>query len=253
MTEITEHHLEIHTTHGHDPLLYHGHHDPHREKSGLANIILGGQDGLVNVLGIVLGIAAATKDPYLVIVAGLAATFAESVSMAAVAYTTSQAETAHYESERDREYRHVRMVPCVERDEIRDIYSEKGFEGELLDQIVEKITADDDVWVGVMMAEEHQLTPITRADALRSAFVVGVAAIVGSLIPLTPFFFLPTGISIGISLAVSALTLFAVGYYKARTTIGHPTKSGLEMTAIGIVSALVGYAVGLLLKVPATP
>ncbi|MBE9523854.1 MAG: VIT1/CCC1 transporter family protein [Chloroflexi bacterium] len=252
MTEKTEHHLEIHA-HDYDPEHYHGHHDPHREKSGLADIILGGQDGLVNVLGIVLGIAAATKDPYLVIVAGLAATFAESVSMAAVAYTTSQAETAHYESELDREYRHVRMVPCVEREEIRDIYREKGFEGDLLDQIVEKITADDDVWVGVMMAEEHQLTPITRADALRSAFVVGVAAIVGSLIPLTPFFFLPTGISIGIALTVSALTLFAVGYYKARTTVGHPTKSGLEMTAIGIVSALVGYAVGLLLKVPSTP
>ncbi|MBG7609682.1 MAG: VIT1/CCC1 transporter family protein [Anaerolineae bacterium] len=255
MSEKKQHHLEIHT-HGSDPEHYHGHHDPHREKSGLADIILGGQDGLVNVLGIVLGVAAATKDPYLVIVAGLAATFAESVSMAAVAYTTALAETAHFESERDREYRHVRRVPIVEREEIRDIYREKGFEGDLLDQIVEKITADDDVWVGVMMAEEHQLAPVTRIDAIRSAFVVGAAALVGSLIPLTPFFpffFLSTGISIGISLVVSALTLFAVGYYKARTTVGHPTKSGLEMTVIGILSALVGYAVGLLLKVPTTP
>jgi len=252
MTEKDQHYLEIHT-HEHDPLHHHVHHDPHRQKSGLSDIILGGQDGLVNVLGIVLGVAAATKDPYVVIVAGLAATFAESVSMAAVAYTTTLAETAHYESEREREYRHIRMVPCVERDEIRDIYKDKGFEGQLLEQIVEKITADDDVWVGVMMAEEHQLTPSTRADAIRSAFVVGVAAIVGSLIPLTPFFFLPPGLSIAIALVVSAITLFAVGYYKARITVGHPTKSGLEMTVIGIISALVGYAVGLLLKVPSTP
>ncbi|MEN8172214.1 MAG: VIT1/CCC1 transporter family protein [Chloroflexota bacterium] len=252
MTEKDQHYLELHT-HEHDPLHYHGHHDPHREKSGLADIILGGQDGLVNVLGIVLGVAAATKDPYVVIVAGLAATFAESVSMAAVAYTTMLAETAHYESELEREYRHISMVPCVERDEIRDIYREKGFEGDLLEQIVEKITADDDVWVGVMMAEEHQLTPSTRSDALRSAFVVGLAAIVGSLIPLTPFFFLPPGPSIAIALVLSAITLFAVGYYKARITVGHPTKSGLEMTLIGIISALVGYAVGLLLKAPSTP
>lgn len=252
MTEKAQHYLDLHV-HDHDPLHYHGHHDPHRGKSGLADIILGGQDGLVNVLGIVLGVAAATQDPYVVIVAGLAATFAESVSMAAVAYTTALAETAHYESEREREYRHIHMVPAVERKEIRDIYRDKGFQGELLDQIVEKITADEDVWVGVMMAEEHQLTPITRTDAIRSAFVVGVAAIVGSSIPLTPFFFLPTGLSIGISLIISALTLFAVGFYKARITVGHPAKSGLEMTVIGIVSALVGYAVGLLLKVPTTP
>jgi len=252
MIDNDQQYLELHS-HEQDPKHHHIHHDPHRQKSGLADIILGGQDGLVNVLGIVLGVAAATQDPYVVIVAGLAATFAESVSMAAVAYTTTLANTAHYESEREREYRHVRMVPCVEREEIRDIYSNKGFEGDLLDQIVEKITADDDVWVGVMMAEEHQLTPSTRADAIRSAFVVGVAAIVGSLIPLTPFFFLPPGLSIAIALVLSAITLFVVGYYKARITVGHPTKSGLEMTVIGIISALVGYAVGLLLKVPTTP
>jgi len=95
----------------HDQLHYHIQRDPHLYTNSLADVILGGQDGLVNVLGIVLGVAAATSDPRIVLVAGLAATFAESVSMAAVAYTSTLAETSHYESEREREYRHVRMVP----------------------------------------------------------------------------------------------------------------------------------------------
>jgi vacuolar iron transporter family protein len=237
----------------HDQLLYHRHKDPHRYTSTLADVILGGQDGLVNVLGIILGIAAATSDPRIVIVAGLAATFAESISMAAVAYTSTLAETAHYESEREREYRHVRLVPAVEREEVRAIYQQKGFEGKLLDQIVEKITADEDVWVGVMMAEEHQLTPSNRRDALKSAIVVGIAAIIGSLIPLIPFLFLSVLTSIWVSLSVSGLTLFVVGFYKARTTVGHPGKSGFEMAIIGIISALVGYIVGLMLKIPSTP
>lgn len=247
--EISKHHLE---DHDHDQLHYHVHRDPHKPSPTLANVILGGQDGLVNVLGIVLGVAAATYDAQIVMVAGLAATFAESVSMAAVAYTTALAETAHYESEREREYRHVHLVPAVEREEIREIYRQKGFDGELLDQIVDKITADKDVWVGVMMAEEHQLTPTTRADALRSAFIVGVAAIVGSLIPLAPFAFFSVSISLWLSLLVSAIVLYIVGVYKARTTVGHPVKSGLEMAVIGIVSALIGYLVGILLKVPAS-
>ncbi len=234
----------------HDQVDHHSHNDPHRYTNPLADVILGGQDGLVNVLGIVLGVAAATSDQRIVLVAGLAATFAESISMAAVAYTATLAETAHFESEREREYRHVSMVPAVEREEIREIYRKKGFEGELLDQIVEKITADEDVWVGVMMAEEHQLMPTTRRDAARSALVVGIAAIIGSLIPLVPFLFLPVGISIGISLVISALTLFLVGVYKARITIGHPGKSGIEMAAIGTVSALIGYLVGIILKIP---
>lgn len=237
----------------HDQINYHRDDDPHRYTSVLADVILGGQDGLVNVLGIVLGIAAATNDARIVIVAGLAATIAESVSMAAVAFTSTLAETAHYESERQREYRHVRMVPKVEREEVRAIYREKGFDGELLDQIVEKITADEDIWVGVMMAEEHQLIPTSRGDALRSAIVVGIAAVVGSLLPLIPFTFLPVSTSIWASLFLSSLTLFIVGFYKARTTVGHPGKSGIEMAIIGTVSALLGYLVGLLLKVPASP
>jgi vacuolar iron transporter family protein len=247
---ITKQHLP---KQDHDQLEHHSQGDPHRYSNPLADVILGGQDGLVNVLGIVLGVAAATSDPRIVMVAGLAATFAESVSMAAVAYTATLAETAHFESELEREYRHVRKVPAVEREEIREIYRQKGFEGEFLDQIVDKITADEDVWVGVMMAEEHQLTPSSRSDAARSALVVGIAAIVGSLIPLAPFLFLSVGASIWIALIVSALTLFVVGVYKARITVGHPGKSGLEMAAIGTVSALVGYLVGLILKVPATP
>ena len=227
--------------------------DPHNRASGLSDIILGGQDGLVNVLGVILGVAAATSDPHIVVVAGLAATFAESVSMGAVAYTSTLADADFYESEREREFRHIQASPQMERDEIREIYEHKGFEGELLERIVDTITANKDVWVAVMMAEEHQLQPVDRSKALKAAFVVGFAAVIGSLIPLAPFAFLPVGTSMLVSVLITALVLFGVGAYKARITVGKPWKSGLEMAVIGTVSALVGYAVGALLKVPPTP
>jgi predicted membrane protein (TIGR00267 family) len=227
--------------------------DPHRRASALSDIILGGQDGLVNVLGVILGIAAATNNTQIVLVAGLAATFAESVSMGAVAFTSTLADADFYESERAREYRHIKEVPHLERDEIRKIYAEKGFSGELLERIVDTITANQDIWVAVMMAEEHQLTPTDRSQAIRSALVVGFSAIVGSLIPMTPFVFLPVSTSIWISIAVTALVLFTVGAYKARITIGRPWRSGAEMALIGTISALVGYAVGALFKIPTVP
>ncbi|HLE53459.1 MAG TPA: VIT1/CCC1 transporter family protein [Anaerolineales bacterium] len=233
--------------------LHHTQRDPHRQASFLSDIILGGQDGLVNVLGVILGVAAATGDPRIVMVAGLAATFAESVSMGAVAYTSTLAEASFYESEREREYRHVLAVPHLERREIHEIYAQKGFKGELLERIVDTITANEDVWVAVMMAEEHQLSPTSRGNALRSALVVGLAAVVGSLIPLLPFVLLSVKAGIVVSIVISALVLFVVGVFKARLTVGHPGKSGLEMAIIGTVSALVGYAVGALLKLPVTP
>ena len=233
-----------------DEFNHHTFADPHRQASFLSDIILGGQDGLVNVLGIVLGVAAATADAWVVIVAGLAATFAESVSMAAVAYTSTLADADFYESEREREYRHIQDVPNLEQGEIRDIYAKKGFRGELLDRIVQTVTANKDIWVAVMMAEEHQLTPVNRKHALRSAFIVGISAIIGSLIPLVPFFFIPVQTSMILAVSLAAIVLFVVGAYKARIYVGNPGKSGLEMAVIGTLSALVGYAVGILLKIP---
>jgi predicted membrane protein (TIGR00267 family) len=117
---------------------------------------------------------------------------------------------------------------------------------------VDTITANQDVWVAVMMAEEHQLTPVNRKIAWRSALVVGSSAIIGSLIPLAPFVFLPVASSMLASVIVTAIVLYIVGAYKARVMVGHPFKSGLEMALIGTISALVGYLVGILLKTPAS-
>lgn len=231
----------------------HDHHDPHHGQFRLADVILGGQDGLVNVLGVILGVAAATSDARIVIAAGLAATFAESISMGAVAYTSTLAENDLYHSEREREYRHIRLAPDVEVEEIRDIYRKKGFEGETLDKIVDVITSNPDVWVNVMMSEEFQLTPPEKSKAVNSALLVGFSALIGSFIPLFPFFFWRVDLSIIISIIIAALTLFIVGVYKARVTVGKPFRSGLEMAVIGTLSALAGYVVGWLFKVPTVP
>lgn len=237
----------------HEELFHHNYTDPHKRGSGLSDFILGAQDGLVNVLGVALGIAAATNDARVILVAGLATTFAESISMGAVAFTTTLADADLYQSEREREYRHIVEAPVLERKEIRDIYEGKGFKGDLLERIVDTITANKDVWVAVMMAEEHQLSPVDRRAAFKAAWVVGLSAIIGSLVPVAPFMFLPVWAGMWASALLTALALFGIGFYKARMTVGKPMRSGAEMMLIGTISALAGYLVGVLLKIPPLP
>lgn len=212
----------------------------------LSEVILGGQDGLVNVLGVILGVAAASQDTRIVLAGGLAATFAESISMAAVAYTSKLAERDFYHSEMEREKREIKEVPELEVEEIREIYRQKGFKGKLLEEIVKVITSDEKVWLETMMRDELNLSPVEEKRPFIAAFVVGLSAIIGSLIPLWPFFFLPVQTGIYTSLVVSSIALFLVGVIKAKLTIGNWGKSGLEMAVIGMVSALAGYAVGYL-------
>ena len=224
------------------------HDEPHKG-SRLSEVILGGQDGLVNVLGVVLGVAAASQEIRIILAAGLAATFAESISMGAVAYTSKIAERDYYMKELEREKQEIKDVPELEREEIREIYRQKGFKGKLLEEIVAVITSDEKVWLETMMTDELHLQPIEKGRPITAAVVVFVAALVGSLIPLTPFFFMSIENGIVAALIISAITLFIVGVVKAQLTVGNWGKSGIEMTVIGIMSALAGYAVGLLFKV----
>ncbi len=234
-----------------NPQVSHG--EGHGRGGELSDLILGGQDGMVNVLGVILGLAAASPNPQIVLAGGLAATFAESISMGAVAYTSAQAERDFYHAEMDRERREITEVPEIERDEIRAIFRDFGLEGDALEEVTRAITSNPEAWLKVMMSEELKLQP-ARRNSLHSALVVGISAIVGSLIPLIPFFFVPSGAlsrwtAIAISLGVSALTLFGVGIYKAKLTVGRPGRSGLQMAVIGIMSALAGYVVGSLFGV----
>ncbi len=226
------------------------HKEQHLVNFNLPQIILGGQDGLVNVVGVILGVAAATASVKIVIIAALSATFAESISMAAVAYTSKLAEADYYQSEKERESWEIDHLPQGEREEIRALYARYGFKGKTLEKIVQQITSDKNVWLKTMMEQELKLEEVDRAQALPAAIIVGISALVGSFIPLAPFFFLDVHLSIMISLIVSAIILFAVGYYKAKVTLGRNlVRMGIEMLAIGMLSALVGYVIGTLLKI----
>ena len=227
---------------------YHEVTNPHHRMvaARFSEAILGGQDGLVNTLGVVLGVAAVSQNTRIVLASGMAAALAESISMFAVAYTSKLADASFYESERQREHVHIERVPELEREEVQALFKKKGFEGELLVRIVDKICSDPNVWVDFMMDEEHHLAPITKEQAIRSAIVVFLSALLGSLIPLAPFPFLEVDVAIWISLAVCVLTLFVVGAYKAAVMgVGSKLYGGTELAIIGTVSALAGWGVGL--------
>ena len=218
-------------------------------RSNIRDFILGFQDGLVNTLGLVLGVASATQSTRIVLISGLVTTFAESVSMAAVAYTSTKAAHEFYESQLKREKKEIKEIPHMEVQEVRDIYYKKGFRGRQLEAIVKKITSNKKLWLDTMMAEELRLFPEDYEKPVKSAFIVGISAVIGSLIPVIPFFFLDVKIGMVSALALSVVTLFIVGGVKAKITIGNWKKSGLEMAIVGTVAALVGYLVGSLLGI----
>src|SRR3989454_7812381 len=170
--------------------------------------------------------------------------------MGAVAYTSTVARRDHYAAEVERERQEMQDLPDMERNEVREIFERWDFQGEELEEMVDKITSKPKAWLELMMAHELNLAPVEKTQARRSAILVGLAAILGSLVPLIPFIVIGRDILLGIavSLVVSAITLFLIGWWKARTTVGRPTRSGVQMAIIGLASAIAGFGIAFLVS-----
>jgi vacuolar iron transporter family protein len=220
------------------------HVEHHRKTNWLRDVILGGQDGLVNILGIILGVIAGGGSKTVLLAAGFAAAITESISMGAVGYTSSVSQRDYYRAERARESTEIDTMPEAERQEIREIYATKGFAGDLLEGVVDTITANRDSWLATMMDEELHLQPVQTSDIFRSAVVITVATLIGHLIPLLPFVWLARTPALIMAIVLSALVLFGVGVYSAVTLVGDWRRSGLKMLVIGLGAAGVGFLIG---------
>jgi vacuolar iron transporter family protein len=94
------------------------------------------------------------------------------------------------------------------------------------------------------MDDELHLQPVQTAEVVRSSVLIFVATLVGHLIPLVPFLWLPRSPALVLAIVLSALVLFGVGVYSAVTLVGDWWKSGLRMLLIGLGAAGIGFAIG---------
>ena len=231
-------------TNGADPPRPRGH-EAHPHPTLLSDFILGSQDGMVNVLGIILGLAAAGAPRTIIIIATLAAMGAESIAMGAVAYTSTLSRRRLYLAEEERERQEMREVPEIERGEVRVVLEGWGYQGADLEDMLDRICRNPKAMLEFMMAFELKLSPVEPKAPRNSAAIVGSATVLGHFLPLIPFFIL-LDVRLGaiVSIIVSAVALFAIGWYEATITEGRWWKNGFQMLFIGLAGGLVGFLIG---------
>ncbi len=208
----------------------------------LSDFILGCQDGIVNVLGIILGVSAATTDIRIIFVAALAALGAESISMGAVAYTSTAARLKEYKKAVDDG---DDRIPKHSLDKITGIFRMWGYKSNEAAGMAKAIGKNERARREFLLSFEHKMAPMDESAPLRSFVVVISATALGSFIPLIPFIFIRTiGHGIIASVALSGLALFGIGYYEAKKTLGSLWRSGLKLAIIGLVAGFAGYIIG---------
>ncbi len=197
----------------------------------MADVILGGQDGLVNVLGLTMGVASAGAQAQLVVVAGLAGMMAESISMGAVAYTSTKA-AMDYETMRADE---AGMGRAEVEKTIKTL--QKRLPKEKIAFVRSRLLMHYDDEAGATK-------PVSKAVS------VGLATLAGSMVPLVPYFVLQPSQAIPASIILSGAVLFGTGALKAKWTVGDWKRSGLEILIVGGLATAAGYVLGIMLHTP---
>lgn len=212
----------------------------------LRDWIYGGIDGSVTTFAVVTGVAGAGLSTLVILVMGFANLVADGFSMAASNYLGTKAEVDDLKRIEAIEYAHINTVPEGEREEVRQIFKRKGYEGEDLQRTVDFVTADPARWVRTMLTEEYGLPQEVRSPWLAAASTFSAFLLCG-LAPLVPFLF---GMRDGFlfSALLTGAVFFVIGSAKARWSTISWWRSGSTTLLIGAVAAGLAYGVGLLVK-----
>jgi VIT1/CCC1 family predicted Fe2+/Mn2+ transporter len=221
------------------------HVEPHiKESSYIRDVVFGFGDGVNTSLGIVAGVGAAEVAAGIVILAALVGMFTGAKAMAVQNYLAVKSQREILESEIKRELYEIEHLPDRERQEIEDIYKAKGFEGEELQKVVNKIISNKDVWLKTMLTEELGLNLEIAGNPLKSAFTMFGAFLLGGILPIIPFFFASGLVALIIAIGMSITSSFIIGAIKSRMAKKNWVKGGIEMAGLGTGIALVGYGIG---------
>ena len=130
--------------------------------------------------------------------------------------------------------------------ELREILSQKGLEGEVLEAATEAIAENRESWINLMLVEEYGLSPVDP-HPMRAAIATFAAFLLAGMVPLMPYLLgLPSPFTL--SIYATGVTFFAVGAIKARWSLTPWWKSGFETLAIGGAAAIIAYGVGTLFR-----
>jgi len=229
------------TQHGHDKaeIIARLNQPPH---SYLRDWIYGGIDGAVTTFAVVAGVEGAHLAPMVIIILGLANVVGDGFSMAAANFIGTKSEAEERQFYEKCELKQIIDEPLGEKEEIRQVFINKGFEGEILEKIVDRITEDPSLWVKTMLREEYGLANEIRSP-WKAAFCTFLSFMVCGFIPLLSFTFHLTSPFL-ISAILTGIIFFVIGSLKSIWSTKSFWHSGLTTFGIGAIAATLAYLVG---------
>src|SRR5882724_7580415 len=217
----------------------------HRAESGgfLRNVVYGFNDGLTANFGLVAGVIGAAVQPHVIMISGVAGMIADALSMGASGYLAAKSEQEVYAHEIAMEKEEIRLMPEVEEEELALMYQVKGVDPRTARRMAEEVMRDPERALDEQVREELKIGE-AHSTPFKEGWVTGTATAVGAFIPVAPFLLLQGRTAVWTAFTIAMLSHFAVGAARSVFTGRGVIRSGIDMFAVGLGVAAIGYLVG---------
>lgn len=214
----------------------------------LDEVVFGVEDSLVSTLGAITGIAAGTQDTSTVVLSGVVLLCAESLSMMAGSYLSSESEGEIWLQEHADDWDKLMRSSGAGHGPIVAAMESERVHGTARERILKAVEIQRRRWLGQMIQHERQASPSGSKSPTVAAFIMGTCYVLAGLVPLGAYLLLPVERAIVPSIVVTLVSLFLFGTWKATLTKQPRLRSGTEMVLVAAVAAGAAYALGLLAR-----
>ncbi|MCW1930509.1 MAG: VIT1/CCC1 transporter family protein [Candidatus Kerfeldbacteria bacterium] len=223
------------------------HHQQSSVLKVLSEIVFGMQDGMVSTLGSVAGIAIGSGNHKTVILAGVVIIAVESISMGIGSYVSNRSEEEVDERKIAEEKEELHNNPEEEKIELHEMYVRDGWSQELATQMVNEAASNHDLMLKEMMIRELKIAQEPESLSVRGGIFMFFSYIVGGLVPLSSYIFLPIHSAIPTSIVITLLGLFLLGVGTTRFTHQPKLKAGVRILIMGGIALCAGLIAGIML------
>ncbi len=209
--------------------------------------VLGANDGIVSVAGLVVGVAGATTDRTAIMMAGVASLVAGALSMAGGEYVSVSTQLDTEQAALRLERYELETMPEAEERELAELYEDRGLSPQLATEVARELTANNALEAHA--EAELGIDPDELTSPWHAAWASLIAFTCGGVLPLVAIALPSVELRVWSCAAAVIVGLVLTGVVSARLGNAPVGRAVLRNVGVGVLTMVVTYVVGILFGV----
>ncbi len=230
-----------------EKIIHHSKEDAHeanhtKKLNWLRAAVLGANDGIVSLAGLVVGVAGATSSSSVIFTAGVAGIIAGAISMATGEYISVSSSRDTEKALLEKELYELKHYPKAELEELACIYEKKGLSKATAMTVAKELSLKDAA--AAHFDAELGIDPNNLTEPWHAALASAASFFIGALIPIIAIILPPEPLRIPVTFISVIVALFITGILSAKVSGANVLKATIRVVIGGAFAMIVTYSIG---------